>query len=300
MAALEGPYVVLGVDWSPTLSTTYQVERRIGTDGEAAVVATGQPILGAPGFSVFTDVTAPLGVDLYYQFTSNTGATTGWVGPYVNPDTGQVWLTDPVRPWADVAMDICPPGAGNHRPDCPDPDPSLVWGGFTRELTLRADVGLFDILNAERPADVHGRRKYADGSIRFFSLTLDAIERVYELFTSGGPLMLRVPTVYGWQDRVIQPLDLEMSYVSRDQRRPLRQWDVPFSVVDPPNGPIQGGECSNWCAVRDAFPTFADLTAYPANWADLASGAVLCPDVDPGENGFGMGGFGDGPYGDGG
>lgn len=237
------------------------------------------PVLGSPGAAIWWDVTAPLGVPLYYEFIGSTGSSTGILGPITFTQEGLVWLSDPVRPWADIAMDTCPPGTVSHSPECGDPEPAFVWGGFTGAQAWPTDATLMPILDAEVPADVFGRRKYADGSFRFFSRTLEAIDWVYELFTAGGPLMLRVPPVYGQRDIFIQPGDPEMTYVSRDQRRPERIWDVPYTVVDRPTGPIQGTNCNNWCAIEEAFPTFADLTASPGDWEDVMSGRVLCPVV---------------------
>lgn len=302
MAELNGPYVAFRIGWTVSGSTSFDVFRRVGLTGAVTQVGSGVPILGTlpDGRAFWMDTTAPIGEPLYYRFVGSTGAVINWVGPFVLPDVGATWLTDPVRPWADIRMDTCPPGEGNHRPDCPNTAPEFVWGGFTGTLDMPVDAGLFDILNAEHPADVFARRKYAEGGFRFFTTTLDAIDRVYDLFTAGGVLLLRTPPEYGWHQQFIQPGTPEMAYVSRDQRRPERMWDVPFTVVDQPFGPIQGTDCNNWCDVRSAFPTFAQMTAYPGTWYDLADGSVLCPSLPPGEDGFGLGGFGSGPFGDGG
>lgn len=302
MPDLNGPYVHFWTAWPGSPNVTQDVFRRVGPDGPVIQVADDVPVLGSMpnGVAVWIDTTAPIGVDLYYEFIGNTGTTTGWLGPYVLPEEGVTWLSDPMRPWADIRLDTCPPGAGNHRPDCPTQSPEFVWGGFTGTLDTPVDAGLFDVLNAEHPADVFARRKYANGSFRFFTTTLDAIDRVYDLFTAGGVLMLRTPDEYGWHDQFIQPGTPQMEYTSRDQRRPLRTWDVPFTVVDRPFGPIQGTDCNNWCEVELAFPTFQDLTDYPATWRDMAEGGVLCPDTPPELDGFGMGPFGSGPFGDGG
>lgn len=281
-------------------STSFNGWRMVGSpDAERTQIMFDYPVLGTPGSAIWWDVTAPLGVPLYYEFISNLGSSTGILGPITFDATDATWLSDPVRPWADLRMDVCPPG-GAHLPGCGDPDPALVWGGFTGAQDTEVDANLLPILNAEVPVDTFGRRKYANGSFRFFSRTLEAIDWVYELFTAGGPLLLRTPPVYGQRDIFIQPGTVEMTYVARDQRRPERIWDVPYTVVDRPTGPIQGTNCNNWCAVEESFTTFQDLTNFPGDWGDLMQGDVFCPDVPPGEDGFGIGPFGDGPFGDGG
>lgn len=298
MADFIGPYLKFSL--GPTSAVWVSAYRRANdTAGPGELVAFQLPVLGTPGRWIWQDTTAPIGVPLYYQFVTSTGITTPWQGPFEVPATDSTWLSDPLRPWADLRMDVCPPG-GAHLPGCEDPDPALVWGGFTGTQDTEADANLIPILNAEVPVDVFARRKYANGSFRFFSRTLEAIDWVYELFTAGGPLLIRAPAVYGQRDIFIQPGTVEMAYVARDQRRPERVWDVPYTVVDRPTGPAQGNNCNNWCEVEAAFPTFQDLTNYPGTWGNLASGVVLCPDTPPEEDGFGMGPFGSGPFGDGG
>lgn len=298
MAEFESPVFAFTV--TAVTSTSFDGFRMVGApDAPRTQVLHDGPVLGTPGALIWWDVTAPLGVELYYEFISNLGSTTGILGPIVFPEEGYTWLTDPLRPWADLRMDVCPAGTA-HRPGCGDTDPALVWGGFTDAQETEVDATLLPILNAEVPADTFARRKYAAGSFRFFTRTLEAIDWVYELFTAGGPLMLRVPPVYGQRDIFIQPGTPAMGYVSRDQRRPERVWDVSYTVVDQPFGPMQGTNCNNWCEVEELFPTFADLTAYPATWGDLMRGNVLCNPDPPEEDGFGMGPFGSGPFGDGG
>lgn len=283
MVTHNGPYISFRINWSLSASSTFVVLRRVGTDGPVVEVGTALPVLGTlpDGDAVWLDTTAPIGQDVYYTFTGSTGASTGWMGPYVLPVQGDAWLTDPQRPWADIRLDTCPPGSGNHREGCGDTAPEFVWGGFTGSMDMPVDALLLDILNAEHPSITFARRKHVRGSFRFFTTSLDAIDRVYDLFTAGGVLLLRTPDEYGWHDQFLQPGTPEMTYHARDQRRPLRSWDVPFTIVDQPFGPIQGTDCNNWCDVRSAFPTFADLTAAPGTWYDMADGSVLCPSEAP-------------------
>jgi hypothetical protein len=185
------------------------------------------------------------------------------------------------------ALDIASPSRvmkrlGKHKnlaaAACSPNAPDFIWSRFG-DRTSRADVGLFDILNAERPADVYARRKDHEGGIVFVTRTVAAIASVYDLFTAGGPLYLRAPAVYGDFDFTIQPGDLQRSYLTEaiDQRHPFRLWTAPYTVVDLPLGPQQGIACATWCAVNDAFPTYADMTTAGGTWADLATGATVCP-----------------------
>jgi hypothetical protein len=272
-------YAVIDVDFTGTAGTdtSYALERAIAPGGPYTTIAVAAPLLAEQ--DVYTDTTAPFGVPLFYRATGDqTGAVTTYTaGPL--DQAGQVWLRDPLRPWTDLALDFCDAAQSGHVPGCAQPDPELVWVGLGEER-WRADAGLFDVLNSETPADVWARRKHADSSITFFTRTLAAADRVYELFTAGGPLFLQLPPEYGWQDAFVQPGDVTMSRISRDQRRPERRWEVPITVVDRPLGPAQGTACANWCALPDAYPTYGDLPA-GQTFADLAAGDVICPGGEP-------------------
>lgn len=156
----------------------------------------------------------------------------------------------------------------------------LVWVGY-RDKNRAMDAGLFPVLNRERPADVYARRKDIVTSCQFLSRSLDAINRVYTLFTAGGPLLYQTPTVYGMDkpdgqtDRYFQPGDLNEAYISQDQRKPVRLWSVPLTAVDQPVGLPQGTDDANWCAIKDKYPTYADLTATGLTWGAIAAGGAV-------------------------
>lgn len=277
----QDSYITLTLDFgaAPGTDTTFTVERSLtGLVGSYITIATLVPLLDEE--AVYVDTTAPLGVALFYTVTA---APSGEVltfeeGPI--PELGQVYLKDPGRPWADIELDLCDTPSGVHVEGCAQPDPVFVWGGLGDE-SWNVDAGLFPILNAEYPADVWARRKFANGSMTFFTRTLDAADRVYDLFTAGGPLLLQLPPAYGWDDHFIQPGTVVQSRVSRDQRIAIRRWEVPFVVVDRPADIPQGTACANWCAVQDAFPTYGDFVTTPGTFLDLLQGDVLCPGGDP-------------------
>lgn len=292
-------YVIIPVTFAGgTFDTAYEMSRSTVSDsGPWTVIGEHVPLLNER--DVYTDTTAPIGVPVWYRVVSDQSGSSGVSEAYELPALGQVWLKDPLRPWADLPMDFCDVPTSGHVPGCSSPDPEFVWVGLGQGL-WDSDAGLFPVLNAEYPADVWARRKFENNSMRFFTKTLAAIDRVYDLFTAGGPLLLQLPDEYGWHDHYIQPGPVSRDYISRDQRRPERVWDVPFTVVDRPRGPAQGTACANWCAVEAAFPTYAAFTSMPGTFEDLLAGAVLCPPTPPEEDGFGIGPFGSGPFGDGG
>lgn len=159
----------------------------------------------------------------------------------------------------------------------PVPTDDLVWVGY-RDKVRAMDAGLFPVLDRERPVDVFARRKDIVTSCLFLSRTLASIKDVYDLYTVGGPLIFQTPTVYGMDrpygvvDRCFQPGDLVESYISQDQRKPVRLWSVPLTAVESPVGLPQGTDTANWCAILDKYPTYADLTATGLTWGQIAEG----------------------------
>lgn len=162
----------------------------------------------------------------------------------------------------------------------PAPVTDLVWVGY-QDKVRAMDAGLFPVLDRERPADVFARRKDIVTSCQFLSRDLDSLDRVYELYTAGGPLLFQTPAVYGMDkqygqvDRYFQPGDLNEEYISQDQRKPVRLWSAPLTAVDAPVGLPQGTDDANWCAIEDKYPTYADLTATGLTWGAIAAGGAV-------------------------
>lgn len=270
--------IVFTVDFTTEAGTqtSATIERGLSATGPWTFLRTVD-LLGEQ--AVVTDNTAPLDTDVWYRATAQD-ATTEVYGPFSIVSDGNVFLRDPLRPWADLEFTFCATQQGLRREMCLPTGPEYVWLGLGDKVR-GVDAGLFPRLDAETPADVFARRKNLSGSMSFMTKTLAAAEAVYTLFTAGGPLFLQLPTVYGWKDAYLQPGDLTESYLYPDQRMPHRIWTVPFELVDAPTGPVQGTECANWCVVEEAFPTFADMTASGGTWAEVASGELVCPGGEP-------------------
>lgn len=234
------------------------------------------------GTGYFYDNTVPFDTPVWYRGVylnladeETPGAVTG---PFTLVSSGNVVLSDPNRPWADLEFGFCATSEALNRAACVPGGIEFVWSRFGSR-TRRVDAGLFDRLDSETPADIYARRKNLDSGALVLTKTLDAIDRMYDLFTAGGPLFLRAPAEYGRTDYYLQPGDLTEDHLSEliDQRFPHRLWSFPYTLVDPVLAVQQGTDCANWCVIAETFPTFADLTATGDTWADVATGVTVCP-----------------------
>jgi hypothetical protein len=288
-------YLTADFTAAPGTQTEATIERGLTSTGPWVLIGSVD-LLAEVG--VFYDTAAPLDTEVWYRWTGSPGEAFIIQGPYIELSAGTVLLKDPLRPWANLELQFCATPQLALAAICGPQPPDLVWVGFGDKV-YRADANLFDVYNARVPADIYGVRKRLDGELRILSKTLAAKDAVETLFAGGGPVQIQTPVEYGLPDIIVQPGDLTESYLSgvRDQRRPYRLWNAPFTVVDLPLGPHQGTAEANWCILADTFPTFADLTASGFTWAQVASGEATTP---PSVDGYGEGGFGDGPYGDGG
>lgn len=272
---------------------------RVDADGTEHVVRGGYRVVLFPSTLDYflIDTEAPLNTPVHYRAFEDVEGLSP-TGNSVTSNTVTIitsysWFKDPARPWANIAVDLCPQGA-----PCTDATGvSLIRLG---DKTRASDANLIGILDRELPADIWARRKGIVSSVTFLTRSLDAITEVYDLFTAGGPLLLQFDPLFGWDDAYWQPGDLAEAYTgSADQRVPFRQWSVPLVQVDQPAPAAagQGTVCSNWCLVAERYTTSQDLADTGLNWlqvADCTATPVPIPD------GYGFGPYGSGPYGDGG
>jgi hypothetical protein len=277
---------------------TVTLER--SSDGGTTWVRLGNavavPVVGTTadqGDVYVWDHGAPLNTAVMYRATTApTVATVVSTPATITADTDG-WLKDPARPWANLELDLCPSLAECITED--EPAVALVYDGLGTE-TWAADATLIPVLNRRRPGDVYALRKDATTSARFVSRTLPSAFALNTLWAWGGPLFLQLPPEYGWCDRYYQPGDIDETRLTGTLNKPYRLWDAPLTVVDQPVGPTQGTASTNWCAVAEAYPTWADLAASGFTWGQVAEGAAAPIRPIP-AGGYGGGGYGDGPYG---
>lgn len=299
-ATADGTYAHVGlyVDFDAFVTQNQVTIVRIHSDGTEHAVRGAYRIVTFPvTFDYFLfDTEAPLDTAVTYRAFEDVdgqdpAVNTVTSGSVTIGSNGYHWFKDPSRPWADIRADDCAQQGG----PCAEitEDVSLFPFG---DRTRGPDANLVPVLDRELPADIWARRKGITSSMSFLSRTLAAIDRVYTLFTAGGPLLLQIQPLFGWPDAYWQPLDLvETRTGSADQRNPLRRWTAPITQVDRPSpaSAAQGTVCANWCLIEDTYTTSQDLADTGFTWLEVAS----C-DAVPSFDGYGYGGYGDGPYGD--
>lgn len=257
----------LDLDYTGEGGTQLSVDIERSVDGGPFQPLTFYGLLCEQGY--YYDTTMPLDVPITYRATTDDALVSTCTSTV--DSGGYVWFKDPGRPWANIRLDLCmvptPPAT-----ECDPPEDAIALIQFGSE-SRAADATLTPLLADEHPDDVFSRRKAPVTSVTFASRTLAAVDSIYTLFTAGGPIFIQAPAIYGWPDRFVQPGDLQMEYLSRDQRRPWRLWNVPLAVVESPAiGSIQGILDQTWCDVVDTFTTYADITASGLTWADLMTG----------------------------
>jgi len=263
-------YLTADFTATPFVQTTATIERGLSATGPWVLLGEVE-LLAEVG--VFYDTSAPLDTLVWYRWLGDPRDGAIIQGPYIEVSTGTVLVKDPLRPWANIELFFCESPERAISEACGRGGPDLVWAGFGETKVRRADAGLFDIYQSAVPADIWGRRKRLDGELRIFSKTLPALQAVETLFTGGGPIQIQTPAEYGLPDIMVQPGDLSETYISRDQRRPYRIWDAPFTIVDTPLGPGQGTAEANWCIIAETFPTYADLIASGFTWGQGLRGS---------------------------
>jgi hypothetical protein len=284
-------YVSVDFTAQPGVQTSATLERGLSATGPWELIRE-VPLLAEMGFTY--DTTVPLDTPVWYRWTGSPGAQVVIQGPFTELGGDDVLLKDPLRPWANLALSFCATPQLALSELCGPSAPEFVWVGFG-EQTYRADANLFDVYNDWVPADVYGIRKRFEGELTLMTKTLAAKEAVIALFAGGGPLQIQSPVVYGQPDIIVQPGNLTENFLNgtRDQRRPFRLWNAPFTVVRRPLGPIQGTVDANWCVLAEVYPTYADLIATGLDWSAVANGDATAGILD----GYGEGGYGEGPYG---
>lgn len=223
-----------------------------------------------------TGANAPVSVylDSVYQ---TFDAVSNYVLVEASPDG---WLKHPTMPMLDVRLDNCEV----HSPDCLTGDQLVFFKALDVE-TYSSASGVFDIVNDAEPFVVGQIRKAFTSSLVLISRRLQDITAIRELLSPGTPLILNLPTIYGWGIETfgqewIQVGDDTSSRLGIDMRKPYRTWNLPFAVtregVAYPTGGVGGNGIgvagATWGDLAGSGQTWGQHAALGNNWLDTAQG----------------------------
>lgn len=187
------------------------------------------------------------------------------VSNYVMLDTApDGWLKFPTMPMLDIRIDNCEV----HSPSCLAGDQEIFFKALDAEEYTSAS-GVFDIVNSKHPDVVGMTRKEFNSTLVLVSRRLSDIVALREILSPGTPLILSLPTIYGWGVDTfgldwIQVGDVASSRLGSDMRKPYRTWTLPFAVVDEgvayPSDQVGGNN------IGVAGATWGDLAASGQTW----------------------------------
>jgi hypothetical protein len=250
-------------------------------------------VRGSPGFTenptaaaatataVFWDSEAPFDTDVFYELTSNCSTFAAVASNTVSLDSGgDGWLRDPVDPSRNLRIVM-----EDSFDECVDED-VIVFSGLSDRDYANAS-GIFDRVQAARPATVSMKRKNYGSVLTLTSFSLDDVDSLEDIFADGRILSLTLPMVYGWAHRsfgtdYITIFDVNQSLLGVDQRGSFRVWTVPFRLSPEPADTSGGGTGGNGVGGGDATydvlaasvigATYNSLTAAGFTYTQIAQG----------------------------
>lgn len=237
---------------------------RVTTDGTKTEVrgspgSTENPTAAAnTATAVFWDNEAPLDTAVFYELTSACNPAVIVTSNTVTlVSDGDGWLRDPVDPTRNLRIVM-----EDFFDECVEQD-VIVFSGLDSRVYENAS-GIFDRVQAARPATVSMTRKNYASSLTLTSYSLDDIDGIEDILADGRILLLSLPTEYGWAHRsfgtdYITIFDVQQILLGVDQRVTARVWTLPFRLSPEPADTSEGGTGGN--GIGGGGATYDDLAA---------------------------------------
>lgn len=236
---------------------------RVYPDGTRSLVR-GSPFFFSGNTAVLYDTEAPLNTAVYYQAEACLSSLLS-SGSVVIESGEDGWLKDPLRPYRDIKLDNC----SVHSPQCISTDANIFFQRLEPE-TYASTSGVFGIVDAPRPITVAMTRADQQSTLGIVSRKLSDITRIRELLSPGSPLLLQLPTRYGWGIETwgtdyMQVYDDRASRLGDDMGKPYRDWSLPFTASLAPGDVNSGGTGGG--TIAPAGFTYGDSTATGRTYA---------------------------------
>lgn len=270
------------ISWDNHRTMIGQPVRLYRVVGGVRTEVRGSPLsTEGDGSAVVWDGEGPFDVSTTYELTSNCNSTTVATSNAVTlVSDGDGWLRDPVDPSRNlrIVMD-------DFFDECVDQD-VIVFSGLSNRDYANGS-GIFDRIQAARPATVSMTRKNYGSTLHLTSYSLDDIDGLEDIFADGRILSLSLPMVYGWAHRTsgtdyITCFDIEQSLIGVDQQLSVRGWMIPFRLSPEPVDTSEGSTGGNGIGGGDATydvlaasvigTTYNSLTASAFTFTQIAQG----------------------------
>lgn len=214
-------------------------------------------ISGTPGSGAVLSVAS-------IALTNVAGSATS--GPVMVPSLGACWLKDPLRPSANVRVDF----AFDPNPNC-TPTEGVFFQSLDA-LTRSANAAVFNINNQDTPSVVSKTRSAAASTLTLVTRTFADKDRLNALMAPGSPLLFQVPDEYGVTDMPMSVGTTTESRVLPDHRFPIRVFSLPFSVVAPPGGFMQGTVGARWSDTCNRYASWSAINSAGLTWIQVLDG----------------------------
>lgn len=218
------------------------------------------------GRAVFYDTELPLDTNIYYRADSSQvlSAASATAGPVNIASSGAIWLKDPIRPAHDLSATVVRDPID---PACSGAS-GIYFVGFEGSRYASAS-GRFTVEDDPYPIVASRPRKQATSSLVLVTKQLTDRDRLRTLLMSGDVLLLQTPASWGYGDVYIDVADTDENRLSRDHRKPWRQWSLPYALAREPAGLSFGVDGARFVDLCDVYATWGAITAAGKTWLDV-------------------------------
>lgn len=274
---------LIQINWSDLPSVTFARVNRIDSFGVSTPVrvhtftdSTGWQIELSGGLATLYDTDAPMDVPLYYTTTSTQNVATASTAQAVLGSGNDMWLKDPLRPWADQRVTQKSPDA----PGCL-PEGGIYFAGIDPEQRPNRSR-LLDINDARLPIPVNRKRGAVGSNLGLVSRRFVDRDALVELNQSGNTLQLQTPAQYGIGNPYLWIGDYEVARLSSDHKVEFRTHKMQYVEVGRPTGLAEGVVGNRWLDLCDKYATFGAATAAGISWTDVLLGQAANPPMTAG------------------
>lgn len=225
---------------------------RIGPDGQAVPVRSGDPATLNSAAWIGYDYEAPYNAPVVYEAFPVNGVPSVVVAPAVTLKATRPWLVHPGVPSLSQPVTV----------------------KVLDDETMTSSGALHEVLGRDTPIPVtDGRRKTAAFTTLLKTATAGEATALEQLFYDTAPLLLQVlypnqteESVYRW----VYIGDITQARKSTRFGDQSRIWTLPCREVSRPVGGIQSQR--TWAVVMAECPTWADVMARYRTWRGVLTG----------------------------